>query len=254
MKTYTRPHFSLILAAVIGLPLMLNAANISLTGSDAGGATSFNAAGKWSNGAAPSAANDYFTAGYLLRTPASGNTNYFLGNSLSLDFNPANAIVGLAIKYPTPPGFVRVDNLKLNGGAIFNGVGGTMSVYGSITVLTNSYLDPQASGRVLAIYAPITGGNANTIGCRAQAGSAGGTVQLLGDNSGYTGSWYLWGTGDSVPGAFLQVGNGGTSGSLGSGNVTNNSSLRFNRSDDITVANFITGAGAWRWSARASSP
>ena len=42
----------------------------------------------------------------------------------------------------------------------------------------------------------------------------------------------------------MQVGNGGTSGSLGSGTVINNSSLIFNRSDDFTVANLITGPGS----------
>ena len=44
----------------------------------------------------------------------------------------------------------------------------------------------------------------------------------------------------------LQIGNGGTSGSLGSGGVTlanYNSLLTFNRSDDITVANDISGLG-----------
>jgi fibronectin-binding autotransporter adhesin len=45
----------------------------------------------------------------------------------------------------------------------------------------------------------------------------------------------------------LQIGNGGTTGSLGSGGVTlanYNSLLTFNRSDDITVANSISGLGA----------
>ena len=231
-------------AAAIGWPCALNGANITMTASDGGGATSFNAAGKWSNAAAPSAANDYFTAGYLLRTPATaaGSSNYFLGNSLSLDFNAGNLLVGLAIKYAGSSS-VRVDNLKLNGGGIFNGVGGTMSVYGNITVLTNSYLDPQASGRILAIYAAISGASTNTIGIRAASGSAGGVVQLLGDASAYSGNWKTWGIGDSAPGAALQVGNGGTTGNLGSGNVTNDYALWFNRSDSITVSNAISGPG-----------
>ena len=41
----------------------------------------------------------------------------------------------------------------------------------------------------------------------------------------------------------LQVGNGGTSGSLGSGSVINNSALVYNRSDTTTVANAISGIG-----------
>src|SRR5207247_75403 len=42
----------------------------------------------------------------------------------------------------------------------------------------------------------------------------------------------------------LQIGNGGTSGSLGSNSVTNNAALVFNRSDSITVANAISGTGS----------
>ena len=44
----------------------------------------------------------------------------------------------------------------------------------------------------------------------------------------------------------LEIGGGGASGSLGAGAVTNNGTLAFNRSDNITVANAITGAGAFR--------
>ncbi|WP_375415094.1 autotransporter domain-containing protein [uncultured Bradyrhizobium sp.] len=42
----------------------------------------------------------------------------------------------------------------------------------------------------------------------------------------------------------MQVGGGGTTGSLGTGAVTNNSILAFNRSDALAVANAISGTGA----------
>ncbi|NBW95414.1 MAG: PEP-CTERM sorting domain-containing protein, partial [Planctomycetia bacterium] len=42
----------------------------------------------------------------------------------------------------------------------------------------------------------------------------------------------------------LSVGDGGTSGSLGSGSVTNNATLVFNRSNALTVAGAISGSGA----------
>lgn len=161
-------RFLMVLAfgGAMDISSSLNAANVALTASDAGGATSFNAAGSWSNGQTPSVGNDYFTAGFVLRTPTtSGGSNNFAGNSLSLDFNATTAIAGLIMKY-NPSGTIRVDNLKLNGAAIFNGQGSTMSVYGNITVLTNSFLDPQAANRILAIYAPISGGGTNTIGLR----------------------------------------------------------------------------------------
>ena len=41
----------------------------------------------------------------------------------------------------------------------------------------------------------------------------------------------------------LEIGNGLTAGSLGTGNVTNNASLIFNRSDSLTVGNDISGTG-----------
>jgi outer membrane autotransporter protein len=44
----------------------------------------------------------------------------------------------------------------------------------------------------------------------------------------------------------LQVGDGATSGQLGSGAIVNNATLVFNRSDDFTVANTLSGAGTLR--------
>jgi fibronectin-binding autotransporter adhesin len=65
--------------------------------------------------------------------------------------------------------------------------------------------------------------------------SGAGTLTLSGTNT-YTG-------GTTVSAGTLQVGNGGTTGTLGSGNVTNNASLAFNRSDNITASNTISGSG-----------
>ncbi len=63
-----------------------------------------------------------------------------------------------------------------------------------------------------------------------------GTLTLSGANT-YTG-------GTIVSNGVLQVGNGGTKGTIGSGNVTNGSSLVFNRSDNVTFANVISGGGS----------
>ncbi|WP_164483790.1 MULTISPECIES: autotransporter domain-containing protein [unclassified Polaromonas] len=61
-----------------------------------------------------------------------------------------------------------------------------------------------------------------------------GTTILSGDNS-YTG-------GTTITAGTLQVGNGGTSGSI-TGNVLNNAALAFNRSDAYMAANSISGTG-----------
>ena len=62
-----------------------------------------------------------------------------------------------------------------------------------------------------------------------------GTLTLLGTNT-YTGA-------TTISAGTLQVGNGGTSGTTGSGNVINNATLAFNRSDLLTVTNNVSGSG-----------
>ncbi|MFL0672040.1 MAG: beta strand repeat-containing protein [Erythrobacter sp.] len=62
-----------------------------------------------------------------------------------------------------------------------------------------------------------------------------GTFTLTNENL-YTGT-------TTISGGALQIGNGGTTGTLGSGNVVNNAALVFNRSNDLTVANAISGTG-----------
>lgn len=64
--------------------------------------------------------------------------------------------------------------------------------------------------------------------------SGAGTTILTGGNS--------YGT-TTISAGTLQVGNGGTAGTLGTGAVTDNASLTFNRSDTLTVANAISGSG-----------
>ncbi len=65
--------------------------------------------------------------------------------------------------------------------------------------------------------------------------SGAGTATFTGNNS-YTGT-------TTINAGTLQLGNGGTSGTLGSGNVVNNGLLSFNRSDSVTIANDISGTG-----------
>jgi autotransporter-associated beta strand protein len=49
--------------------------------------------------------------------------------------------------------------------------------------------------------------------------------------------------GMTISGGTVQIGNGGVSGTTGSGNITNHSTLAFYRSDAVTVANVIRGSG-----------
>jgi autotransporter-associated beta strand protein len=63
-----------------------------------------------------------------------------------------------------------------------------------------------------------------------------GTLTLTGTNT-YTGT-------TTVQAGVLQIGNGGTAGTLGSGNVVNDAIVVFNRSDNLTVSNVISGSGS----------
>ncbi|MEG0868268.1 MAG: autotransporter-associated beta strand repeat-containing protein [Hafnia sp.] len=53
-----------------------------------------------------------------------------------------------------------------------------------------------------------------------------------------------WTGGTTINAGVLQVGNGGALGSLGTGNVTNNATLAFNRSDSTSYSNIISGTGS----------
>lgn len=63
-----------------------------------------------------------------------------------------------------------------------------------------------------------------------------GTLVLAGDSDNYTG-------GTIISDGMLQIGAGGTSGSI-SGDVLNNATLAFNRSDVLTVSGLVAGSGS----------
>ena len=65
--------------------------------------------------------------------------------------------------------------------------------------------------------------------------SSSGTVTLTGNNT-YTGT-------TTITAGTLQIGSGGTSGTLGTGNVLNDGTLTFNRGNDAVVSNTIGGTG-----------
>ncbi len=115
----------------------------------------------------------------------------------------------------------------ITGGSLEIGSGGSAGTLGSGAVTNNASL-------IINLSAALTVGNViSGTGTLTQSGS--GTTTLVGNND-YSGSTV-------ISSGALEVGAGGTAGTLGSGAVTNNTSLTFNRSDALTVANEISGTG-----------
>ncbi len=118
----------------------------------------------------------------------------------------------------------------------------------SVTVDAGAAIEYQGDGKLNGLFGAGTvwakgttlevgsGDFAGTItGDATLSQSASGSLVLSGDNT-YTGATHI----DGV----LQIGKGGTSGTLGAGEVLDNGSLRFDRSNDYTVGNVISGTGS----------
>ena len=87
-----------------------------------------------------------------------------------------------------------------------------------------------ATGTTATYTGVVSGAGALVVGEGAHTGS----IVLTGNNS------YLGGT--TINGVTLQIGNGGTSGSI-AGSVADNGNLAFNRSDTVTFSGIVSGTG-----------
>ena len=125
---------------------------------------------------------------------------------------------------------------------VINNAGGEVGIFGLSTAgtsfgsiagagtftLSNKELTVGSNNNSTEVSGIITGDGGSLV----KVGS--GTLTLTGNNT-YTG-------GTTINAGTLQIGNGGTTGSV-AGNITNNSALAFNRSDDITYSGMISGTG-----------
>jgi len=130
-----RNILSAVVAGIGLLTLNIYGDTIYLTGDDAVGTSSFNAAGKWSNGQPPQPGNDYVTQGYLLRTPTNYGNYTFAGDSLLIGppvGNPFltngavnnNALINKTSRGPNGVApIIRINNLILDGGYVRDGMG-----------------------------------------------------------------------------------------------------------------------------------
>ena len=116
----------------------------------------------------------------------------------------------------------------INGGTVQVGNGGALGDLGSGNVTNNAALVFNQSG------SHSVSGSISGTGTVTQQGS--GTVILSANNS-YSGQ-------TTISSGVLQVGNGGSTGTLGTNIVTDNSSLTFNRNSSLTVSSEIDGTGS----------
>jgi len=115
-------------------------------------------------------------------------------------------------------------------GATFTANASTLLTLGAVTG-TNTGFTVNGAGNTT-----IGGAIGTGTGTLTKAGA--GSLTLLATNT-FSGAI-------AINGGLIQVGNGGTTGTLGSGSVAiaTGASLRFNRSNDLTVSNVLSGAGS----------
>ena len=115
----------------------------------------------------------------------------------------------------------------ISDGTLQVGSGGTTGTLGTGAVVNNAGLTFSRSNTL------TVGNGISGTGTVTKTGS--GTTIFTGANS-YSGT-------TTISTGTLQVGNGGTTGTLGTGAVVNNATVTFNRSDGVTVGNPMTGTG-----------
>lgn len=177
-------------------------------------------------------------SGYTSGLPASGSTstvNYSLTGSQTLTATETANSLKLNTSAASQSLNLNGNTLTLtSGGLLFVGAnaysitGGTLRGANSTDLIVHQYGSADLTiGSVIA----------NNSGATALTKAGTGKLILTGANT-YTGQTYInQGT--------LQIGNGGTTGQLGStANVNNNGALVVNRSDAIALANNISGSGS----------
>lgn len=147
-------------------PAAAQAAIIAQTANDAAGTNSF-VTGTNFPGGAPTAGNDYVDAQYLMRTPETGTSYTFQGNSLTLGNGTST---GTLFYKGSDNSTITINNLIANNAAVYqvsNTSGVTMTLAGAIDVQAGGLsLRPQGSdsrNRYMIVTASIGGSGPVTI-------------------------------------------------------------------------------------------
>jgi autotransporter-associated beta strand protein len=175
--------------------------------------------------------------------PVFGITNNIVGTGMVIkdnnNFNPGEvAFIGTNTytggTFIAGGGIQIGDGLTAGAGSISGDVvftNTTTSFKNYRVFIFNRPDDFEFTNRLVSV---VTDSGVNESGAIDQRGA--GLVTLLGNNS-YPGSTI-------ITAGTLQVGNGGIKGSIGTGAITDNGTLVFNRSDAVTVSSVISGTGS----------
>jgi autotransporter-associated beta strand protein len=128
------------------------AKSVTLTASDALGTSGFNYPWGWSDGHFPQAGTAYSTGNYTLRTPASGNSFNFAGDSLLVN-NTNGLNGGLIYKGTGTSAVTTFKQLTVNGGYVrhANGAGDLFQLAGNVTLTSTATFDAaQGDIKILA--------------------------------------------------------------------------------------------------------
>jgi len=221
-----------VMTAILVLCGTAPAVEVALTATDNPGTTSFNTGLHWPDGGAPNPGTNYLVnSGLTLRTPENSGNYTFMGDSLTID----NGYINLK-----GTGQVTIDDLRLYGCRLANGIGGSVYIYGTNTIYGTAGTPSRYSGsnnRTTHIYAPLQGSGEFQI--ERTAGETPGyfACRLYADNSDFTG-------GITVTGADIKLGIASTN-SLGNTMTLKNNGSLYNLNaatlsypiHDITVVN-----------------
>ena len=201
-------------------------------------------------------------AGLALPTGTSLSGNMF--NTIITAANPNSSFTPYKVFNST---YTGTPTLEINGLVVSNAttaVGGTLTSYNTNITLGGGYLWSLFDGTTTTGFNTLTDSNSYVLGGNsnitvapgltvtqsgALSGSGNLTIQescgvslcnastvILTANNTYSGT-------TTISNGTVQVGNGGTTGSLGTGNIINNGNLTYNLSGTTTVAGSISGTG-----------
>ncbi len=131
-------------------------------------------------------------------------------------------------------GLPSTSSLTITPASVSNGIdvaanAGTVTLSAPVVIGASQEWDVNATGASLLVSGALSGSSNLTK-------TGGGALTLSADNPAYSGI-------TTVSAGTLNVGSGGATGTLGSGNVVNNAALVFNRTGTFTVSNLISGSG-----------